>query len=98
LTRFIGHSKRVKRDVDRARATVRHYVGDKILVTEEVQDGVPVMTSRTRKGALEAAFLRAARRAQTNLVAGACYALSRSNPQRVRVKRMRASSIQLHER
>lgn len=48
----------VKRDVDRARATIRQYVGDKIRVAEEIQDGQRVVTFRTRKGLMEAAFLR----------------------------------------
>jgi hypothetical protein len=49
----------VARDPDRARATIRQYVGDKILVAEEVQDGQPVVTFRTSTGHMEAAFLRA---------------------------------------
>ena len=50
----------VKRDVDRARATVRQYVGDKILVVDEIQDGQPVVAFRTQKGRLEAAFVKLA--------------------------------------
>jgi|HubBroStandDraft_4_1064222.scaffolds.fasta_scaffold02724_5 site-specific DNA recombinase len=64
----------VKRDVDRARATIRRYVGDKILVAEEIQDGQPVVTFRTCKGLMEAAFLRVAGGShvlQTSVVAGA---------------------------
>jgi hypothetical protein len=64
----------VKRDVDRARATVRQYVGDKILVAEEIQNGQPVVTFRTCKGLMEAAFLRVAGGSsvlQTSVVAGA---------------------------
>ena len=63
----------VKRDVDRARATVRRYVGDKILVADEIQDGQPVVAFRTQKGRLEAAFLRLAGCSgalQTSVVAG----------------------------
>jgi len=63
----------VKRDVDRARATVRQYVGDKILVVDEVQDGQPVVAFRTEKGRMEAAFLRLAGGSvalQTSVVAG----------------------------
>ena len=48
----------VKRDVDRARATVRNYVGDKIRVVDEIQDGQAVVASKTQKRHLEAAFLR----------------------------------------
>ena len=64
----------VKRDVDRARATIRQYVGDKILVAEEIQNGQPVVTFRTCKGLMEAAFLRVAGSSsviQTSVVAGA---------------------------
>jgi hypothetical protein len=39
----------VRRDVDRARATVRQYVGDKILVADEVPDGQQVVAFRTEK-------------------------------------------------
>jgi hypothetical protein len=64
----------VKRDVDRARATIRRYVGDKIPVAEEIQDGQPVVTFRTCKGQMEAAFLRIAGSSsllQTSVVGGA---------------------------
>jgi hypothetical protein len=70
----------VKRDADRARATIRQYVGDKILVAEEIQDGQPVVPFRSNRGHMEAAFLRVAGSStllQTNVVAGARYAYFR---------------------
>ena len=64
----------VKRNADRARAVIRQYVGDEILVAEELQDGQPVVTFRSNRGDTEAAFLRVAgssRLVQTKVVAGA---------------------------
>ena len=63
----------VKRDVDRARVAARRYVGDRILVAEEVMDGEAMVIFRTQKGHVEAAFRRlaGARGAlRTSVVAG----------------------------
>jgi site-specific DNA recombinase len=68
----------VRRDPERARMTVRQYVGNKILVQREVREGRAVMAFRTQAGAMEAEFLRLAgadRTLQTSVVAGAGYGL-----------------------
>ncbi len=68
----------VRRDADRARMTIRQYVGNKILVQPEVRHVQAVMTFRTQTGAIEDAFLRAAGAdwaLQTNVVAGVCFGL-----------------------
>jgi site-specific DNA recombinase len=71
----------VRRDAERARITVRQYVGDKILVQREVRDGQALMAFRSQTGAMEAAFLRlpgADRTLQTNVVAGACFGATKT--------------------